>query len=401
MSDSQKKIKISDVKYLSFEGGGGKGNAFLGAIKGLEKLQLLRFNQGRLDNLQIKGIAGSSAGAITAMLLASGHNYSQINSILVNKNFNDFFDPPKLSEEFIAGKVNTTINERMKKLFDLLAADAKLHPSIDITFPIKLLLKSKIEESLQKENPELADLLKSKLDKYLMCLLNDFGLFSGRAVHIFLHQVLCKKIKRMIDANIIQGMTEINPSHNNSLISFKSFFEIFKIDLKVTSVNLRTENLQILSKDTSPNFPVVTAIRMSMSLPGIFKPVIINKSFVKEKWMDSYWEGIWVDGGLFDNSPVSYFDPNKTLLLRLGTREANNKFSDFYGLFDFIKVWFLNIGIQGSGSGKITQTTFSKNNLIELNTENLSLLKFNLDPLELQSTTEKNSKIVIEWFDES
>jgi NTE family protein len=68
---------------LVFEGGGIKGLAFCGAIPILEQ-------KGIMAN--VKHYAGSSAGAITAGLLACGHTSDEILKILQNKNFNDFKD---------------------------------------------------------------------------------------------------------------------------------------------------------------------------------------------------------------------------------------------------------------------------------------------------------------------
>ena len=39
-------LKPEEVKYLAFEGGGGKGNAFLGAVKGLEEEGVLKDKNG-------------------------------------------------------------------------------------------------------------------------------------------------------------------------------------------------------------------------------------------------------------------------------------------------------------------------------------------------------------------
>jgi NTE family protein len=68
---------------LVFEGGGIKGLAFCSAIRILEQ-------KGIMAN--IKRLAGSSAGAITAGLLACNHSSDELLRILEKKNFNDFKD---------------------------------------------------------------------------------------------------------------------------------------------------------------------------------------------------------------------------------------------------------------------------------------------------------------------
>src|SRR3989338_6131497 len=70
-------------KNLVFEGGGVKGIAYGGALEILEEREIL-------DN--IKRVAGTSAGAITAGLLAIGYTHKEVGEILKNTNFRSFMD---------------------------------------------------------------------------------------------------------------------------------------------------------------------------------------------------------------------------------------------------------------------------------------------------------------------
>lgn len=70
-------------KNLVFEGGGVKGIAYAGAIEGLE-------NAGLLAN--IEATAGTSAGAITATLLALRYTAAEIKTLVNNTNFKTFED---------------------------------------------------------------------------------------------------------------------------------------------------------------------------------------------------------------------------------------------------------------------------------------------------------------------
>lgn len=100
------KLKFEDLEYIVMEGGGARGAAYLGAIKALEEklknLQALHPSivkvysldnraPGLLDYYRIvdnkevplvKGIAGSSAGAITTIALSLGFNSKEIEEIL-------------------------------------------------------------------------------------------------------------------------------------------------------------------------------------------------------------------------------------------------------------------------------------------------------------------------------
>ncbi|MFK7796815.1 MAG: patatin-like phospholipase family protein [Aureispira sp.] len=68
-------------KNLVFEGGGVKGAAYAGAMQVLDEHQLLE---------PIEQVAGTSAGAITATLLAVGAGSKGLTEAIVNTNFEDF-----------------------------------------------------------------------------------------------------------------------------------------------------------------------------------------------------------------------------------------------------------------------------------------------------------------------
>lgn len=70
-------------RNLVFEGGGVKGIAYGGALSELEKLGFLK---------DIKRVAGTSAGAITATLLAVGYSTDEITKIIGNTDFSKFED---------------------------------------------------------------------------------------------------------------------------------------------------------------------------------------------------------------------------------------------------------------------------------------------------------------------
>jgi len=74
-----------NFKNLVFEGGGVKGIAYGGALEILAQ-------KGILAN--IERVAGTSAGAITAGLLAVGYTDQEIKGILVKTSFNTFKDSP-------------------------------------------------------------------------------------------------------------------------------------------------------------------------------------------------------------------------------------------------------------------------------------------------------------------
>jgi NTE family protein len=70
-------------RNLVFEGGGVKGITYGGALYELEQKGILK---------NIKRVAGTSAGAITAVLLAVGYTTAEVSDIVAKTNFTDFAD---------------------------------------------------------------------------------------------------------------------------------------------------------------------------------------------------------------------------------------------------------------------------------------------------------------------
>jgi len=87
----------SEIKNLIFEGAGIRGIAYAGVIDELEKSNVI---QG------VERVGGTSAGAITALILSLGYSSANMKSIIYNTNFKQFNDG-KLS---VAGGLH-----RMKK----------------------------------------------------------------------------------------------------------------------------------------------------------------------------------------------------------------------------------------------------------------------------------------------
>ncbi|WNG32390.1 patatin-like phospholipase family protein [Archangium violaceum] len=73
------------LRNLVFEGGGVKGIAYVGALQVLEARDLMR---------DVESVAGTSAGAITAALVAVGATADELRSVLGSTDFASFMDGP-------------------------------------------------------------------------------------------------------------------------------------------------------------------------------------------------------------------------------------------------------------------------------------------------------------------
>ncbi|MCB0471989.1 MAG: patatin-like phospholipase family protein [Bacteroidetes bacterium] len=95
---SNKKLEFEDIEYLVFEGGGALGTAYLGALCALQDLDKKngRIFPGLLNNNEdypnndtdinsgcIKGVSGSSIGAIIALCVSLGYSAEEINVRLI------------------------------------------------------------------------------------------------------------------------------------------------------------------------------------------------------------------------------------------------------------------------------------------------------------------------------
>ena len=74
---------VNEFRNLVFEGGGVKGVAYGGALTELERMNVLE---------KVKRVAGTSAGAITSLLIALGYSVKEASGIIVSTEFNDFSD---------------------------------------------------------------------------------------------------------------------------------------------------------------------------------------------------------------------------------------------------------------------------------------------------------------------
>lgn len=88
-------IPAPPIQYLVFEGGGVRGSAYGGVVDELARIGVLA---------SVQHVAGTSIGAIAAMLVALGYTPLEMNQILYSANFADFLEHSKpwpITPEFI------------------------------------------------------------------------------------------------------------------------------------------------------------------------------------------------------------------------------------------------------------------------------------------------------------
>ncbi|WP_198559571.1 patatin-like phospholipase family protein [Aeromonas sobria] len=147
------------ISSLVLSGGGAKGAAYPGAIQALEA-------QGKLEG--IRTLSGSSAGAITAALLAAGMNASEFKALSDQMDFISLLDSPvkKISlAQHMSGETGKTIAsvlEKLKlgKLGSFVQLLSNLLPRLKSdAVPLERILKQESSRSVLaqlKAHPELA-----------------------------------------------------------------------------------------------------------------------------------------------------------------------------------------------------------------------------------------------------
>jgi NTE family protein len=77
-------------------------------------------------------------------------------------------------------------------------------------------------------------------------------------------------------------------------ITFKKLFNKLKKKLIITGVCINTSSIHYFNDIDTPDMEVLTAVKISSSIPIVFKPVIYN-------------DKVWIDGGCINNYPIDYF----------------------------------------------------------------------------------------------
>jgi NTE family protein len=123
---------------------------------------------------------------------------------------------------------------------------------------------------------------------------NQYGLYKGDAFTKWLGNIVAAKTG---DANI-------------NFETFLSFTQAKKLpQLFITATDLSTQSAVVLSHKSFPKMRIIDAVRISMSIPLVYKAVFVDgagKCFSKFNVKDSL--HVMVDGGLLHNYPIHMFD---------------------------------------------------------------------------------------------
>jgi predicted acylesterase/phospholipase RssA len=95
-------------------------------------------------------------------------------------------------------------------------------------------------------------------------------------------------------------------------ISFSDLVKRTGYNLIVTGTNINTYQTIYFNVDTHPDMNVIDALMISACIPPIYKPIRYNGD-------------LYIDGGIYQNFPLEYFDKTKNDTLGIGLKYEINK----------------------------------------------------------------------------
>jgi len=339
-----RRLRPGDVRSLALKGGGGKAWAFLGVLTAFthQKVRpplMVKFRDSyRLNFERIQGVAGTSGGGLIGSLAAVGFTLKDLFRMVTSDrdSLKKFFDPAYYGRSRsylpIATRkgTNPTVSRQKASPDGSIGDDQEtlrsgIHYKVtgNEELPVSLgpfdLYTSGAKHWFigEDELKKLAPTYEKHFNGHVKNLLRDGGLSSGLWARHYAGERISEALGK---ANITFGQ----------LASSKSYLP--KLCLVGTDVARGGKRTVYFSADSTPHIKIADAMRITMSFPGLFKPVVVGKE--PYVWEDvkklapngdngelpdklvpgaDYWdpEGVYVDGGVSNQLPAHAFDENE------------------------------------------------------------------------------------------
>lgn len=249
---------------LVFEGGGAKGFVFVGAMR---EFEARGHTHGRL--------LGTSAGAITATLLAAGYTSAEMDAALDEK-----VDGQSVFESFLGEPA----------AFD----EESIQNSITRNFLRNLNI------------PMLPDFVENKLDDQVTHFLAKQA--SLRHIFSFVERggwFSADSFISWMRERLDHAMPDGTPRAFGNL-TLEQFHAATGADLSLVATDTTASRILVLNHRTAPQCPVVWAVRMSMNIPFLWQEVIWQADWgtYRDKSLEKH---VIVDGGVLSNFPIELF----------------------------------------------------------------------------------------------
>lgn len=251
---------------MVFEGGGAKGMVFVGALEEL-------FRDGGHSTGRL---LGTSAGAITAVLLAAGYSAAEMQSALVEKDANGH----SVFESFKGAPAPFTSDQVRDSAVRRFLDDLNL--------------------------PFVPDFAEKRIDDWIATQMAAGG--WPRNLFSFVERggwYSADAFTTWMERKLNEGTFDGKPRDFGNL-TLTQLHARTGMELTVVAADTTAMRMLFLNHTTAPQCPVVWAARMSMSIPLLWQEVIWQK-----EW--GTYEGeqiagtVVVDGGMLSNFPIALF----------------------------------------------------------------------------------------------
>ncbi len=251
---------------MVFEGGGAKGMVFVGALD--ELLRDSNHSTGRL--------LGTSAGAITAVLLAARYTVDEMQAALAEK------------------------NEAGRSVFESFMG-------IPSAFSSEQVHNSAVRHFLSDlDLPFVPDFVEARLDDWIATQMAAGG--WPRNLFSFVERggwYSADAFTAWMERKLNEGTVNGKPRDFGSL-TLAQLYERTGAELTVVAADTTAMRILFLNHTTAPQCPVVWAARMSMSIPLLWQEVIWQKEWGTYKG-EQIAGTVVVDGGMLSNFPIALF----------------------------------------------------------------------------------------------
>lgn len=428
------KVSKDDVKYLVFEGGGGKGLIYVSPLKALEELDILSYNTVnvngkdvyRLDHKKIYGVAGTSVGGLTALLVAAGYTTEEICTVLTSDLDEKILDTvefgkiptvhtldnprhiisdrPIDKDRMLFDKYWETFKHSKKTLRGLIKLPVKAFKEFNMGFYsglIKWYIGYESRKVVTREPKHeifgvIQDIAKTKTTKTAIDIVLENSAESMNSLKYEFGLFLSESLRDAVDEFI-----EYKSGIKNC--TFEQFYNTFKIDLVITAFDISTNEVYYFRNNKRwKNLCVADALRMSVSIPMVFKPVVMkiegDKILTVTDEISS--ANYIVDGGLGNNFPIHVFDkegsddlnPNVLGFRLISARPFVEGETTFFGYLENI---FLSL-IKLTSESQLKRES-ERDQIIDLNTEGINFLDFTFESIS-EKTIAEARKLTLEYF---
>lgn len=264
---------------IVFEGGGVRGVAFIGALEAFAD------NGHEFDRLM-----GTSVGGLTAALLATGHEVRSLRELIFDEE-NDRLTIARLVTPYPEFTPQEIANSATRQLLR----------ELDFSF--------------------MPDLLEENADELLARLLMN----HGRLQPLF---SIVERMGARQDARWLAWLGEqLNRHAGGEAWAEMGLAELFRRtgrSLTVIATDISGQSMLVLNHSTAPHLPLKWAVRMTISVPYLFTPVVWRAEWglYRRRRLEGH---LIVDGALQSQFPIEYFlSDQKDILAIMGERKAGN-----------------------------------------------------------------------------